>query len=70
MEYKSKFLKDLQKRMIENSFFHLTDTKEEKTFIRENNCTYKIKFVYGGIISTIKDKKTLEKLEIQVIKEN
>lgn len=66
--YKSQFLNELNKRIANNPFFHLTGSREEKSYIRNNNCTYKEKIVYGGSIATIKDKKTNEKIEIQVIK--
>lgn len=66
MNYKSNFLKMLQDRMNTNPFFYLTGTKEEKEYIRENNCTYKTQVVYGGIKAIIKDKKTKEIIEIVI----
>ena len=56
-------IENLKERM-KNPFFHMTGSTEEKEYIRENNCTYKTKCVYGGEIAIIRDKKTNEKIEI------
>ena len=68
--YKSNFLNELQKRKDGSPFFHLTNSKDEKEYIRSHECTYKEKFVYGGVIAIIKDKKTKERLEISLFREN
>jgi hypothetical protein len=66
---KSQILNELQKRQNESPFFHMTGTKEEKEYIRKQNCTYTIKVVYGGEKAIIKDKKTGEIIEVPLYRE-
>lgn len=42
-KYKSIFLENIRNKM-KVPFFHLTDSREEKEYIRENGCTYKTKW--------------------------
>lgn len=65
--YKSEFLNQLQNKLNNTPFFHLVGSKEEKSYIRQNNCTYKWKYIYGGKVAIIKDKKTREVLELPLI---
>jgi hypothetical protein len=69
MKYKSQILNELLKRQEKNPFFHMTGTREEKEYVREQNCTYVIKVVYGGEKAIIKDKKTNEKIELPLYRE-
>lgn len=64
-KYKSIFLENIRNKM-KVPFFHLTDSREEKEYIRENGCTYKTKMIYGGKIAIIKDKKTREVIELPI----
>lgn len=64
---KSKFLNDIENKINNTPFFHFTGDKEEKEYIRNNNCTYKTKYIYGRKIAIIKDKKTREVLELPLI---
>lgn len=66
-KYKSEVINDLNNRMMENPFFHMIGSREEKELIRNSNCTYKTKYIYGGKIAIIKDKKTREVLELPLI---
>lgn len=63
-KYKSIFLENLS-CTAEHPFFHLTGCKEEKEYIRENGCTYKIKLGYGKT-AIIRDKKTGEVIELPI----
>ena len=62
--YKDSFINDLNSRMKKSPFFHMTGSKGEKEYIRENDCTYVIIYVYGGTMAKIKSKKTNEIIEI------
>ena len=62
--YKDSFINDLNNRMKKSPFFHMTGSKDEKEYIRNNDCTYVIIHVYGGLMAKIKSKKTNECIEI------
>lgn len=64
-KYKSIFLENLRNK-TSAPFSHLTESREEKEYIRENGCTYKTKLVYGGKIAIIRDKKTKEIIELPI----
>lgn len=58
-------INDLKKRASTGFGIYLTDSREEKNYIR-TECTYKKVFGIGGEYAIIKDKKTGEKIELPI----
>ena len=61
-------LNDLKKRASTVFGLYLTGSKEEKKYIRIE-CTYRRVLAYGGEYAIIKDKKTGEKIELPIYRE-
>lgn len=58
-------INDLKKRASQGFGLYLTDSREEKAYIR-TECTYKKIFELGGEYAVIKDKKTGEKITLPI----